>query len=132
MTDIEPLNGGELENLVLAYFLSTHASQVNIDGRFRRREEFIQSFEDAFFYATQQFGGAAAGRHAKICDALVTRLVETHCLAAVHDKWSGTSYQFDVARYRTFIKDQVDGNVICQRASKAGPGYWQAVFRAAD
>lgn len=132
MEPTEPLNGRELDDHVLAFFLSTQAAHVNIDGRFRRREEFILSFEDAFFYSTQQFGGAVAGRHASICDSLVTRLAETGCLVAAHDKWSGTSYQFDVGRYRAFIKSQIDGSPICQRAAEAGPQYWEKVFRAPD
>jgi len=130
MEPTEPRQAGELDEYVLAYFLSTQASHVNIDGRFRRREEFILSFEDAFFYSTQQFGGAAAGRHASICDSLVTRLAETGCLLAAHDKWSGTSYQFDVGAYRAFIKSQIDNNPICQRALEIGPQYWREVLRA--
>jgi hypothetical protein len=128
MQATDALGAGGLEEYVLAYFLSTQAAQVNIDGRYRRREEFIQSFEDAFFYSTQQFGGAVAGRHARLCEQLVARLAETGCLAAVHDKWSGTSYQFDPGRYRSFVKDQIDSNAICQRAEQAGPQYWQEVF----
>ena len=121
----------ELDEQVFAYFLLNAAGSVNIDGRFRRRDEFIQTFEDAVFYSTQKFSGAVAGRHPELCGKLVQQLIDAGCLAASHDKWSGTSYQFDAARYRVFLKDQVDGNAVCQRALKNGPQFWNDVFGAA-
>jgi hypothetical protein len=121
----------ELDQQVFAYFLMNRAGNLNIDGRFRRREEFIQMFEDAFFYSTQGFGGEVAGRHSDLATNLVDQLIETGCLAASHDKWSGTSYQFDASRYRMFIQSQIDANAVCQQALKQGPQFWDAVFRAA-
>jgi hypothetical protein len=120
----------DLDEQVLAYFLMTQAGNLNIDGRFRRREEFIQMFEDAFFYSTQGFGGNVAGRHPNTCQKLVDQLIEAGCLAASHDKWSGTSYQFDVACYRVFIKKQIDGNAVCQQALKKSPQFWNEIFSA--
>lgn len=125
------MNTSELENQILAYFLSSQASTVNIDGRFRSRDEFIQTFEDAFFYSTQRFAGSAAGRHSNVAAKLVAQLIETGCLSASHDKWSGTSYQFDAGRYAAFIKEQIDRNLICQHARQTGPQYWDEVFRQA-
>jgi hypothetical protein len=121
----------QLDEQVLGYFLLNGAASVNIDGRFRRREEFMQTFEDAVFYSTQKYSGAVAGRHSELCATLVQQLIDSHCLAASHDKWSGTSYQFDAARYRTFIKDQIDANALCQQALKKGPPFWDEIFRTA-
>ena len=56
----------ELEEHVFAYFLSTEALHISIDGRFYRREEFVKVFEDRIFYATQRLGPSASGRHSKI------------------------------------------------------------------
>jgi hypothetical protein len=124
------MNTTELDEKILAYFLLNAAASVNIDGRFRRREEFIQTFEDAFFYSTQKFQGPAAGSHPELCAQLVGQLIDSGCLAASHDKWSGTSYQFDAPRYRTFIKDQIAANAHAQRALVGGPQFWDEVFRA--
>lgn len=121
----------EVEQWVFAYFLVMQAGNVNIDGRFRRREEFIQIFEDAVFYSTQKFTGAVAGRHSDLCTKLVAQLIEAGCLAASHDKWSGTSYQFDAVRYREYIKRQIDADAVCQQALKAGPQFWDEAFGAA-
>jgi hypothetical protein len=121
----------ELDAHVLAYFLVTRAGNLNIDGRFRRREEFIQMFEDALFYSTQGFGGNVVGRHSSIATTLVDQLIESGSLAASQDKWSGTSYQFDAGRYRVFIKNQTDANAVCQQALQKGPQFWDEVFRAA-
>lgn len=121
----------ELDEQVLGYFLLNAAGSVNIDGRFRRREEFIQTFEDAVFYAMQGFQGDAAGRHSDLCARLVQQLIDTKCLAASHDKWSGTSYQFDAVRYRTFLKDQIDANAVCQQALEKGAAFWNEIFRSA-
>ena len=121
----------QLDQQVLGYFLLNGAASVNIDGRFRRREEFMQTFEDAVFYSTQKYSGAVAGRHSELCAKLVQQLIDSNCLAASHDKWSGTSYQFDAARYRTFIKDQIDANAVCQQALKQGPQFWDEVFGTA-
>jgi hypothetical protein len=118
-----------LDEQVLGYFLLNGAEYVNIDGRFRRREEFMQTFEDAAFYSTQKFSGPVAGRHSELCAKLVQQLIDANCLIASHDKWSGTSYQFDAARYRTFIKDLIDASAVCQRALKKGPQFWDEVFR---
>ena len=121
----------ELHAHVLAYFLVTRAGNLNIDGRFRRREEFIQMFEDALFYSTQGFGGNVVGRHSSIATTLVDQLIEIGSLAASHDKWSGTSYQFDAVRYRTFLKDQIDANAVCQQALEKGAAFWNEIFRSA-
>jgi len=118
----------ELEDYVFAFFLSGQASNVNIDGRFRRREEFVQVFEDVFFYSTQRFGAAAAGRHPEICDSLVGKLIDTGGLLASHDKWSGTSYQFNSRSYAALISSLSEANVICQRAKYAGPQFWDEAF----
>jgi hypothetical protein len=125
------LKTSELENHALAYFLLNGAESVNIDGRFRRREEFNQTFEDAVFYTMQKFQGAVAGRHSDLCTKLVQQLIDSNCLAASHDKWSGTSYQFDATRYRAYIKNQVAADAVCQRALERGPQFWDEVFRAA-
>jgi hypothetical protein len=121
----------ELDDHVLCYFLLNGAASVNIDGRFRRREEFIQTFEDAVFYSVLKFQGVVAGRHPDLCAKFVQQLIDANCLAASHDKWSGTSYQFDAARYRAFIKDQIQGHAVCRQALEQGPQFWDEVFRAA-
>jgi hypothetical protein len=118
----------QLEDYVFAYFLSGPASSVNIDGRFRRREEFVQVFEDVFFYSTQGFGPPAAGRHSSICAGLVAQLIEAGCLSTAHDKWSGVSHQFDSRRYAEFVKNQTESNAICQQADRAGPKFWDEAF----
>jgi hypothetical protein len=118
----------QLEDYVFAYFLSGPASSVNIDGRFRRREEFVQVFEDVFFYSTQGFGPPVAGRYSNICAGLVTRLIETGCLSTAHDKWSGASHQFDSRRYAEFVKNQTESNAICQQANRVGVQFWEEAF----
>jgi hypothetical protein len=118
----------QLNDYVFAYFLSGPASTLNIDGRFRRREEFVQMFEDVFFYSTQGFGPPVAGRHSSICTSLVSQLIEAGCLATSHDKWSGASHQFDARRYAEFLKRQIETNAICQRAIQAGPKFWDEAF----
>jgi len=126
------MKSSELEDYVFAYFLSSQACNVNIDGRFRRREEFVEVFEDVFFYSTQGFGPPVAGRHANICSSFVARLIEAGCLSTVHDKWSGASHQFDSPRYAAFIRDQIEINAICQCAKQAGPQFWDEAFRPPD
>jgi hypothetical protein len=122
------MNSSQLDDYVYAYFLSGPASTLNIDGRFRRREEFVQMFEDVFFYSTQGFGPPAAGRHSNLCTSLVNQLIEAGCLSTAHDKWSGASHQFDARRYAEFLKGQIESNLICQRAIKAGPQFWAEAF----
>jgi hypothetical protein len=118
----------QLEEYVFAYFLSGPASNVNIDGRFRRREEFIQVFEDVFFYSTIRFSPPVAGRHSSICTGLVAQLIENGCLSTAHDKWSGASHQFDSRRYAEFVKNQIETNAVCQQANQAGPQFWDEAF----
>ena len=91
----------------------------------------MQTFEDAVFYSTQRFPGEVAVRHPQLCAGLVQQLIDSGCLAASHDKWSGTSYQFDAARYRVFIKDQIDANPVCQQALAKGAQFWDELFHAA-
>jgi hypothetical protein len=113
---------------VFAYFLSGPASTLNIDGRFHRREEFVQMFEDVFFYSTQGFGPPVAGRHSRISTNLVSQLIELGCLSTAHDKWSGASHQFDSRRYAEFLKNQIEINAICLQANQAGPQFWDEAF----
>lgn len=118
----------ELEEHLFAYFVCGNASGVNIDGRFRRRDEFVEVFENVFFYSTQRFGAPVAGRHPQICDALIEKLIEAGALLASHDKWSGTSYQFNALEYAKFIRSQCATNAICQRATQVGPQFWDQTF----
>ena len=40
------MNLTELEEYVLAYFLSVDALSVSVDGRYFRREDFVRVFEE--------------------------------------------------------------------------------------
>lgn len=122
----------ELEEHVLAYFLSTEAPNISVDGRFYRRAEFVNVFEDRIFYATQRLGPAVSGRHSKIANSLIDVLIQAHALATTHDSLSGTYHQMDDAKYRATIRNLIQSNVICQRAQRAGPHFWEDAFKGFD
>jgi hypothetical protein len=119
------MNLTELEEYVFAYFLSGDALNVTVDGRFYRREEFVQVFEDRIFYAAQRFGSKVASN---IANKLVDKLIEEKALSTTHDKLSGTSHQLDGNKYRTFIRNLIKSNCICQRSQEAGPQFWEEAF----
>lgn len=120
----------ELEEHVLAYFLSTEALHISIDGRFYRREEFVKVFEDRIFYATQRLGPRASGRHSKIIESLMDTLIEAKGLSTSHDRLSGTYHQMDDSKYRAVIRNLIQSNAICQCAQQAGPHFWEEAFKA--
>ena len=120
----------ELEEHVFAYFLSTEAPHISVDGRFYRREEFVKVFEDRIFYATQRLGPRVSGRHSKIVESLIDTLIEAKGLSTSHDRLSGTYHQMDDSKYRAVIRNLIQSNVICQCAQQAGPHFWEDAFKA--
>jgi hypothetical protein len=119
----------ELEEHVFAYFLSIEAPSISIDGRFYRREEFVQVFEDRMFYATQRFGPGVSGRHTEIINRLIDTLIEAKGLATSHDRLSGTYHQMEDSKYRAVIRNLIHSNAICQRAREAGSHFWENAFK---
>ena len=70
-----------------------------------------------------------------LLSSLVDKLIEENALSTSNDKWSGTSHQFDLEKYRTFIRNLVKSNKICQRSQTEGPKFWEeafAVFSSTD
>jgi len=120
----------ELEEYVMAYFLSVDALSVSVDGRYFRREDFVRVFEDRIFYATQQFGRKIAGRHSNIAVPLVDRLIERDALSTSTDQWSVTWHRFDTSKYRAVVKELIQSNTLCQRSKDAGPQFWEEAFAA--
>jgi hypothetical protein len=120
----------ELEEHVFAYFLSTDAANISVEGRFYRREEFVKVFEDRIFYATQRLGPKFSGRHSKIIESLMDTLIEAKGLSTSHDRLSGTYHQMDDSKYRAVIRNLIQSNAICQHAQQAGPLFWEEAFQA--
>ena len=124
------MNLTELEEYVLAYFLSVDALSVSVDGRYFRREDFVRVFEDRIFYATQRFGSKIAGRHSNIAAPLVDRLIESGALSTSTDQWSVAWHRFDASKYRAVAKELIQSNTLCQRSEDAGPQFWEEAFAA--
>jgi hypothetical protein len=122
------MNLTELDEYVLAYFLSGEALHFHVDGRFQRREDFAQMLEGAFFFATKKFGHGVAGRSSNVVSNLLDELIAVKALSSVTDKWTGVSHQFNGDGYKVFIKNQIDTNSICQRAQQGGPQFWEETF----
>jgi hypothetical protein len=122
------MNLTEVEQCVYAYFLHHEALKVTVDGRFYKAQEFVRKFENEIMYGTPSFGGVDTGRPSTIATCLVDSLIEEGALSSVNDELSGISYQFDSARYKAFIKDQIATNAICKRAAQGGPRFWEEAF----
>ena len=122
------MNLTELEETVLAHFLSVEAARVSVDGRYYRREDFVQIFQDRIFFASQQLVGGGVEQHSNIASLLVDKLIEEKGLSTVNDKWTGVSHQFAPARYKIVINELIESNAICQRAREGGSQFWQDVF----
>jgi hypothetical protein len=122
------MNLTELEEYVLAYFLSVDALSASVDGRYYLRGDFVRVFEDRIFYATQQFGSKIAGRHSNIVSPFVDRLIESKALSTSVDQFSVAWHNLDNSKYRAVVKEMTQSNAICQRAKNAGPQYWERTF----
>jgi hypothetical protein len=124
------MNLTELEEYVMAYFLSVDALSVSVDGRYFRREDFVRVFEDRIFYATQQFGSKIAGRYSNIAVQIVDRLIESNALSTSTDQWSVTWHRFDTDKYKAVVKALIQSNTLCQRSKDASPRFWEEAFAA--
>jgi len=122
------MNPIELEQYVLAYYLSVEALQFHVDGRFQRREDFAQMLEGALFFATKKFGSGIAGRYPNVVSNLLDELIEAKALSTVNDKWTGVSHQFNSDAYKAFIKHHIKTNGICQRSQQSGAQFWDQAF----
>jgi hypothetical protein len=122
------MNLTRLEEHVLAYFLSVEALGFSVDGRFYRREEFVQVFEDRIFFTTPGFDDLVQSRHPKVASYLVDILIEEKALSTANDQWTGVSHRFDPGRYKVVVNELIKSNIICQRAQEAGPRFWAEAF----
>src|SRR5579864_2043676 len=122
------MNLSGFEEYAFAYFLSIDALNFSVDGRFYSREEFVRVFEDRIYYATMMFNTGLSRRHWNVANRLVDELIEEKVLSTVHDQHTGTSHQFDTAKYKVFMRALIHANAICQRAQGAGPQYWEEAF----
>jgi hypothetical protein len=118
----------DLEHYVFAYFLTTDALHVNVDGRFYRRHEFVHIFEDRLFHATQQWGPGVAGRHPAIANGLVDKLIELKALSTSSDQLSGIFHQFNTSRYRAVINELIQANDICRHSQQGSSHFWTEAF----
>ncbi len=122
------MNLNNLEQHVLAYFLAVEASKANVDGRYFRREGFVKIFDDMISFSVERFGGRVATRQSNVATGLVDALIEDNGFVTSHDQYSGTSYQFDRARYRAAISRLQAADAICKQAEASGPEFWVRAF----
>lgn len=129
MTESETaMSLSNLEQHVLAYFVSEYAAEFTITDRFYPHGELVLVWADKISVATRKFGRKLGARAKPVATELLDMMIEKGGYSSKTNDFGGTMHAFKPDEYQRIIREMKESDPIILKAKAAGPEFWANTF----